>query len=73
MRSYQKNKTIWTKNEDVTEIYDYRYIKTKIKTYDDKVYINFRGFNVPEDDTECKSFKVVSVDLLLVYESKHYL
>ena len=30
-------------------IYDDRYIKTKIKTYGDEVYTNFRGLNVPED------------------------
>ena len=30
-------------------IYDDRYIKTKIKTYGDEVYTNFRGLNVPEN------------------------
>ena len=30
--------------------YDDKYIKTEIRTYDDKVYTNFRGLNVPEDD-----------------------
>ena len=40
----EKYKTIWTKIEDLINIelnalpvYDRRYIKTKIKTYDDKV------------------------------------
>ena len=27
--------------------YDDKYIKTEIKTYDDKVYTNFRGLKVP--------------------------
>ena len=31
-------------------VYDDRYIKTKTRTYSDKVYTNFRGLNVPEDD-----------------------
>ena len=31
-------------------VYDDRYIKIKIRTYCDTVYINFRGLNVPEDD-----------------------
>ena len=35
-------------------LYD-RYIKTKIRTYLDKVYTNFRGLIVPEDDIECES------------------
>ena len=28
------------------------YIKTKIRTHGDNVFINFRSLNVPEDDTE---------------------
>ena len=43
-------------------VYDDRYVKTKIKFYGDKVYTNFRGLNVPEDDTECASFKVISIN-----------
>ena len=42
-------------------------------TYGNKVYSNFRGLNVPEDDIECKSFTVMSIDSLLVYENKYYL
>ena len=52
---------------------DDRYIKTKIITYDDKVYTNFRGWNVPEDDIECKSVTFISIDSLLVYENKYLL
>ena len=36
-------------------VYHNRYVKTKIRTYGDKVYTSFRGLNVPEDG-ECKSF-----------------
>ena len=54
-------------------VYDDRYIKTKIRTYSDKVYTNFCGLNVPEDDIECQSFTVISIDSLLVYKSKYYL
>ena len=43
------------------DIYD-RYIKTKIRTYGDKVYTNFRGLNVPKDEIECESFTVISID-----------
>ena len=35
---------------------DDRYIKTKIATYGGKVYTNFRGLNVAEDDVECELF-----------------
>ena len=54
-------------------VYDDRYIKTKIRTYGDRVYINFRGLNVPEYDIKCESFTVISINSLLVYENKYYL
>ena len=54
-------------------VYDDRYIKTKIRAHGDKVYTNFRGLNVSEDDVECASFTVISIDYLLIYENKYYL
>ena len=54
-------------------MYDDRYIKTKIRTYNDKVYTNFCGLNVQEDDKECESFTLISTDSLPVYENKYYL
>ena len=75
----EKYKAIWTKIEDLSiklnalPVYDGRYIKTKIKPFGDKVYANFCGLIVPEDDIECKSFTVISTDSLLVYNKKCYL
>ena len=50
----EKQKAIWTKTEDVKNIkldalpvYDHKYIKTKMRTYDDKVQTNFYDLNVP--------------------------
>ena len=40
-------------------------LKTEIK--------NFHSLNVPDDDTECESFTVISIDSLLVYENRNYL
>ena len=47
-------------------------IKNKIRTNVDKVYINFLNLNVP-DDAEYKSFTIVSIDSLLVYDNKYHL
>ena len=33
----------------------------------------FCGLNVPEDNIECESFTVMSIDSLLVYKNKYYL
>ena len=76
----EKYKTIWTKIEDLKNVklntlpvYDERYIKTKIGTYGNKVYTNFRCLNVPEDDIESECLTVISIDSLLVYENKYFL
>ena len=37
---------------DTLPIYDSRYMKTKIRTYGDKVYTNFCSLNVPDDGVE---------------------
>ena len=37
------------------------------------MYTNFRGLDVPEDDIECESFTVISINFLLVYKNKYYL
>ena len=73
----EKYKAIRTKIEDFKNIelnalpvYDDRYIKSKIRTYGDKIYTNFCDLNVPEDDIECESFTVISIDSLLVYKNK---
>ena len=62
----EKHKAISTKIEDLKNIklnpllvYVDRYIETKIRTYGDKIYTNFRGLNVPEDDIECEYFTVI--------------
>ena len=56
----KKYKTIWTKFQDLKNIkldtlpvFDDKYIKAKIRNYDNKVYINFSGLNVPVDGVEC--------------------
>ena len=37
------------------------------------ILTDFRGLNEPEDDIECKSFTVISIDSLLVYDEKYHL
>ena len=76
----ERYKTIWTKIEDLKNIelnalpvYDDRFIKTKVRTYGDKVYTNFPCLNVSENDTECESFTVIHIYSLLAYENKYYL
>ena len=44
-----------------------------MRTNEDKVYAIFCGLHVPEDDIECESFTVISIDSLLAYKNKYYL
>ena len=46
-------------------------ITTKIGTYGNKVYTKFRVLNELENNIECESFTVTSIDSLLVYENKY--
>ena len=69
----EKYEVIWTKIEDLKSIglnalpvYDNRYIKTEIRTYGNKVYSNFCGLNVPEDDIECESFTAIFTDFYCI-------
>ena len=69
----QKYKTILNKIKYLKNIelvlllvYDDKYIKTKIRTYGDKVYTNICSLNMPEDGIECESF-------IVIYKSKYYL
>ena len=74
----EKYRAVWAKIEDLEKIrlnalpvYDDRYIKIKIRTYCYEFYTKFRGINMPEDDIECESFTVISIDSLLVQDSKY--
>ena len=42
-------------------------IKIKIRTYGDKVYVNFCGLNQPEDHRQREFFTVISIDDLFKY------
>ena len=53
--------------------YNNRDTRTKMRTNEDKVYAIFCGLHVPEDDIECESFTVISIDSLLAYKNKYYL
>ena len=75
-----KYKAIWTMIEDLKNIklnalpvYDDKLMKTKTRTFGDKVHTNFRGLNVPEDDKECESFTVIAINSLLVYDKEYSL
>ena len=54
-------------------VYNYRYIKTKIRTYGDKVYTIFHNLNFPDNGIDCEPSTIISIDSLLAYENELYL
>ena len=73
-----KYKTTWINIEGLLNItlnalsvYEDKHIK--VRTYGGKNYTKLCGLNVPGDGVECKSFTIISIDPLLVYENKYYL
>ena len=78
----QKYKAIWTKIEDLKNIElnaltvcDDRYMKTKIRTYGNKVNTNFCGLNVPEGYIYWQKFIDISerIDPIKSNRSKEYM
>ena len=72
----EKYKAIWTKIEalknielNALSVYNDRYVKTKIRTYGNKVYTKRFGLNVPGDDTECESFIQSFILILYIYST----
>ena len=67
----EKYKTIWTKIEDLKK---FKFFFSFFMMIDgNKVYTNFWGLNVPEDDIKWETFTAISIDSLLVYHSNYCL
>ena len=52
---------------NASPVYEW-YIKTKIRTDDDKVHTNFCDWNVPEDGIECEIFTFIFIDNIDTHE-----
>ena len=53
-------------------VYDDKYMKAKIRTYDNNIYTNFASLHVAKDGVECACFTIFSIDFLIDYENKYY-
>ena len=59
---------------DSAPVYDDndKYIKTKIKTYGDKININFQGKKVPKENASCKCLSLIMLDFVFRVNKKHF-
>ena len=53
-------------------MYKDKYIKTKIKIYNDKVYTNFQHNKIPKDNEYCACQSVIWLDSIFVNSNKEY-
>ena len=49
-----------------------KYIKTKIKIYNAKVYTNFQRNKIPKDNEYCACLSVILLDFVFVHSNKEY-
>ena len=49
-----------------------KYIKTKIKMYEDRVSTNFQGKNVPEENASYKCLSLIMLDSVIRINKKYY-
>ena len=49
-----------------------KYIKAKIKMYEDRLNTNFQGKKVPEENTACKCLSLIMLDSVIRVNKKYY-
>ena len=52
--------------------YDEKYLKTKIKSYNGKININFQNNKIPEKDSQCACLSVISIDSVYRKNKNYY-
>ena len=53
-------------------MYNDKYIKTKIKIYNDRVYINFQHNKIPKDNEYCVCLSAILLDSIFVNSNEEY-
>ena len=53
-------------------MYNDKYIRTKIKICNDKVYTNFQHNKIPKDNEYCACLSVILLDSIFVNSNKEY-
>ena len=65
-------KSLIKKEFNSEPVYNDKYIKTKIKIYNDKVYTNFQHNKIPKDNEYCACLSVILLDSIFVNSNKEY-
>ena len=71
-KNMEKKKKFNSKELNSEPVYNDKYIKTKIKIYNDKVYTNFQHNKIAKDNEYCACLSVILLDSTFVNSSKEY-
>ena len=69
---WNKIKSLFKKEFNSEPVYNDKYIKTKIKIYNNKVYINFQHNKITKDSEYCACLSVILLDSIFVNSDKEY-
>ena len=69
---WNKIKSLIKKEFNSEPVYNDKYIKTKIKIYNDKIYTYFQHDKIPKDNEYCTCLSVVLLDSIFVNSNKKY-
>ena len=69
---WNKIKSLIKKELNSEPVYNDKYIKTKIKIYNDKVYTNFQHNKIPKDNEYYTCLSVILLDSIFVNSNKEY-
>ena len=72
LKIWNKIKSLIKKELNSEPVYNDKYIKTKIKIYNDKVYTNFQHNKMPKDNEYCACLSVILLDSIFVNSNKEY-
>ena len=53
-------------------MYSYKYIKTKINIYNNRIITNFHGNKKPKDDECCACLSVILLDSVVKTDNNYY-
>ena len=77
----KKCNEIWAQVEKLLKIefdskpvygYDDKYMKTKIKIYDDGMITNFQSKKMPKEKVPCKCLSIIMLDSVIKQKNKYY-
>ena len=80
MKNCQRNITkFWEKSATLTKkfdskpVYNGKYLKTKIKSYNGKINTNFHNNKIPKKGSQCNCLSVILIDSVYKKDKNYYL